>query len=128
MGFEMRGLQEGLVTRRKTLKELLEEEEPQCRTREGEMYVFDREILQTLAAVATEEEMGRLRLPINLRFHVGMEDQCSLDDEVAAGVLRRLEGFGKAYPFRDGKMWLPYSLGLELILKHRTAIQRIFVP
>ncbi|MEE9600183.1 MAG: hypothetical protein V3W22_00580 [Thermoplasmata archaeon] len=43
-------------------------------------------------------------------------------------MLRRLEGFGKAYPFRDGRMWLPYSIGFELVRKYPTAFQGIFAP
>lgn len=124
----MKGLHQGIVVRRRRLQELLQEEEPQCKTREGDVYLFDKEVLERLAAVATAEEKASLRLPMILRFHADMEGHCSIDDESAGEVLRRLEGFGKAYPFRDGKMWLPHSLGLELVLKYPTAIQTIFVP
>jgi uncharacterized protein (UPF0216 family) len=128
MALEMRGIQQGLVVRRRSLRDLLQEDKPQCTTREGDPYLFDPAVLEKLAEVTTEEERAKLRLPITLRFLSDMEGHCTVDDPIAAEVLRRLEGFGKAYPFRDGRMWLPYSLGLELILKYPTAIQRLFVP
>jgi uncharacterized protein (UPF0216 family) len=128
MAMEMRGLQQGLVVKKRSLKDLLQEGNPQCTTRDGDPYHFDKEVLEKFATVTSKDERAQLSLPVTLRFHVEPEDHCTLDDALAAEVLRRLEGFGKAYPFRDGKMWLPSSLGLELILKYRTAIQRLFVP
>ncbi len=121
----MGGLHQGLVTRKRTLQDLLEDEEPKCVTREGEDYAFQGEVLDKLASVTSEYERGRLRLPITLRFHADLQDQASLDDQLAAGVLRRLEGFGKAYQFREGRMWIPYSLALQLLMDYPTAFQRI---
>lgn len=128
MALEMRGLAHGLVTRRKSLAELLQEERPGCRTKEGDDYLFEVEVLRRFAAVTSPEEQAQLRLPITLTFHAEMGDQCCLDDETAAEALRRLEHFGKAYPFRDDRMWLPYALGLELLMKYPTAFQRMLVP
>lgn len=122
---EMGVLHQGLVVKRKSLQDLLGEEEPRCVTREGKDHVFDRESLEALAAVTTPEERGKLRLPITFRFHADLRNETSLDDETAAGVLRRLEGLGKAYPFREGRMWIPYSLALQLLLKYPTVFQRI---
>lgn len=128
IGLEMRGLHLGLVTRKKTLERLLEADTPRCVTRDGEEYLFDREELGQLAAVASAEERQRLRLPVTLRFHADLDNQASLEDELAARVLRRLAGVEKAYPFRDGRAWFPYSLGLEFTLKYPTAVQRLLLP
>ncbi len=126
LGFEMRGIHRGLVTRKRSLQQLLQQEVPRCTTKEGEDYLFEKDVLLRFAEVTSREEREKLRLPISLYFHAEMEGQCRLDDELAGDVLRRLEGFGKAYPFRDGKMWLPYSIGLELTVKYPTAVQRLF--
>lgn len=128
VGLEMGGLHRGLVTRRKSLARLLEEEDPRCTTRDGEAYPFDRDDLRKLAAVTSEEERGRLRLPITLRFHGDLENQVSVEDELAAAVLRRLAGVERAYPFREGRAWFPYSLGLEFTLRYPTAVQRLLLP
>jgi len=126
--FEFRTIHSALVTKRKTLKELLSEDSPQCVTREGQVHFFDKEELKRIKSATSEDEEGVLRLPINLHFSLEMENQCYFSDEVASKVLRRLEGFGEAYPYRNGKMWIPYSLGMELLMKYRTVMQRIFLP
>lgn len=128
MALEMRSLHAGLVVRKRSLAELLREEAPQTATRDGEVHAFDPAILRRVTEVTTEEERARLRLPVTLRFHLSLEDACSLEDELAAEVFRRLEGFGKAYPFREGRAWLPYSLGLALLLRYPTVVQRLLVP
>lgn len=122
---EMGKLHQGLVIRRRTLQDLLEDEEPRCVTREGEDHVFDREVLEKLAAVTSMEERGKLRLPLTLQFHADLQNQASLDDQLAAEVLRRLERFGKAYQFRKGRMWIPYSLAMQLLMNYPTVFQRI---
>lgn len=128
IALEMRGINRGLVVKRRLLADLLREVEPQAVTREGEPYLFGAGELARLETATTREEQGRLRLPITLRFHFDLENQCSLDDELATAVFRRLEGFGKAYPFREGRAWLPYALGLDLVRRYPTVLQRVLVP
>lgn len=82
--------------------------------------------LRRWAQRSSEEEQGRLRLPLTLNFDPEVHDSCFLDDEVGAAVLRRLEGFDRAYPWRDGRMWIPYSLGFELLGPYPTTLQRPF--
>ena len=42
-------------------------------------------------------------------------------------MLRRLESFGPAFPFRDGRMHLPLSLGVDLVSRYRGALQQVFL-
>ncbi|MFQ5986630.1 MAG: DUF61 family protein [Thermoplasmata archaeon] len=127
VGLEMGRLAHGLVSRTRSLGQLLEEEHPRTTTREGESYAFDKKVLQGLAAVTSDEERDRLRLPITLRFHADLENQASVEARLAATVLRRLAGVERAYPFREGRAWFPYSLGLEFLLQYPTAVQRILL-
>jgi hypothetical protein len=50
-----------------------------------------------------------------------------VSDETAAEVLRRLEDFGEAYPYRDGTTWLPNPLAYTLLMKYATAIPGLFL-
>ena len=43
-------------------------------------------------------------------------------------MLRRLESFGPAYNFKDGKMWIPASIGLDILRRYGLIIQRLFLP
>ena len=54
-----------------------------------------------------------------------VEDAAYVTDELAADVLHRLEGWGEAYVYRDGKMWLPQSLAVDILLRYGGALQRL---
>jgi len=123
--FELARVNRGVVIRKKMLSVLLKEEMPQCTTREGEPYIFDRDVLRRLAAVLREGE--DLQLPMTIHFSTTANDASYLSEETAAEVLRRLEDFRDAYPYRDGKMWLPNSLAYTLVMKYATAIQGLFL-
>lgn len=125
---EMSTVHKGMVTRKRSLEKILKMEDPHCLTREGQRHVFDSGILDDLAGAVPKEKRSMLKLPITLFFDLKVENQCYISDEVAADAIRAVEGYGDVYPFRDGKMWLPYSIGMELIRKYRGAIQQLFLP
>ena len=124
---ESRTLNAALVTSKKSLAALLREDRPSCRTREGEEWPIDRGALERLAAACDPGDAEALRLPIALHFSSELEDACYLTDEIAAAVLRRAEAFGPAFPFREGRMHLPASLGVDLVSRYRGAIQQVFL-
>ena len=94
-------------------------------TKDGAPYEVDRAVLERLAASCTREERARLRLPVTIHFSGESEDSAYIIDPLAAEVLHRLEGWGAAYPFRDGRMGLPQSLAVDLLSKYRGALQRL---
>ena len=124
---ESRNLNTGLVTAKKSLAALLREERPSCRTRDGGEWSMDKAVLVRLSGSVEQGGSDALRLPITLHFASDLEDACYLTDEVAAAVLRRAEGFGPAFPFREGRMVLPASLGVDLVSRYKGAIQQVFL-
>ena len=124
---ESRNLNAGLVTAKRSLAALLPEERPSCRTREGDEWPIDRGVLERLSAAVGPGEAEGLRLPIALHFASDLEDSCVVTDAVAAAVLRKVEGFGAAFPFREGRMLLPASLGVDLVSRYKGAIQQVFL-
>lgn len=116
-----------LVTAKKSLAALLREAEPSCTARSGDPWPIDRGALDRLAAACGPGDAEGLRLPISLHFSVELGDGCYLTDPVAAEVLRRAESFGPAFPFRDGRMHLPVSLGVDLVSRYKGAIQQVFL-
>ncbi len=125
---EISTVHKGLVTRRKSLKSLLKMDDPHCLTREGQRHVFDKEVLNDLAEATPREKHSTLMLPITLSFDLKVRNECYISDEIAAQTLRGVEGYDRVYPFRNGKMWLPHSIGMELIRKYKGAIQQLFLP
>jgi len=124
---ESRNLNAGLVTAKKSLETLMREDRPSCRTRDGEEWPIDRAGLTRLAAACGPGEAEVLRLPLAVHFSSELEDACYITDDIAAAVLRKAEGFGPAYPFREGRMYLPLSLGVDLVSRYKGAIQQVFL-
>ena len=124
---EYASLNASLVTTKKSLAALLREAEPTCTTRGGDVWPIDRTALERLETACRPGEADLLRLPVSLHFSTDLEDACYLTDPVAGEVLRRAESFGPAFPFRDGRMHLPLSLGVDLISRYKGAIQQVFL-
>jgi uncharacterized protein (UPF0216 family) len=124
---EFRRLNAGVVTKRRPLQALLDEAEPRLETRDGEGFLLDEAVLPRYAAVTDPAERRALRLPINVHFTGDATAECYVSEELAAEVLRRLEGWEQAYPFREGRMWLPVSLAVDLIRRHGGAVQAIYL-
>lgn len=127
MRWESDRLNAGFVTRPKSLRALLDDASPALETREGDRFDVDRDILVRIAAVCSPSDRERLRLPITLHFSADVGDAAYVTDDLAADVLHRLEGWGDAYPHRDGRMWLPRSLAVDLLLRYDGAIQRLLL-
>ncbi len=126
ISLELGRLNAGLVVERKSLARLLTETEPTCVTREGGQHAFDRVALARLAGVLTSAEAEALRLPILLFATGDVEDHVLLSEEVAAKALRALENYGAAFPYRDGKMYLPHSLAVDLVRRSGGTVQLAF--
>lgn len=122
---EVGRLNANLVVEKKSLTRLLKEPEPGARTREGNLHTFDPAALVRFAAVLSADEASDLRLPLTLLVR-GDTDDARLADEIGAKALRAIEGFGQAFPFRDGRMALPYSLAIDLVRRHGGVLQIAF--
>lgn len=127
MRWEADRLNVGTVVRPKTLHALLAEPSPRLTTREGEDVELDRSVLNRIAGACRSPNEERLRLPITLHITADVSDSAYVRDELAAEVLRRLEGWGPAYPYRDGKMWIPLSIAMDLVLRYRGAVQPLLL-
>jgi len=126
LSFELGRLNAGLVTAKKSLAVLLAEPRPACATREGVEHSFEREALDRLAGVLGPEERDALRLPITLFVRGDLEDTAFVSDPLGARALREAERFGSAFPYRDGKMYLPHSLAVDLARRSGGTLQIAF--
>ncbi len=126
ISLELGRINAGLVVERKSLASLRSETHPACRTREGESHPFERGALDRLAEVMTQQEADALRLPIILFATGDVEAHVYVSDELAAKALRALEKFGAAFPFREGRMYLPHSLAVDLMRRSGGTVQLAF--
>lgn len=126
ISLELGRINAGLVVERKGLARLRAEERPSCTTREGGAHPFERASLDRLAAALTAAEAEALRLPITLFATGDLEDHVYLSDEIAAKALRVTERYGAAFPFREGRMYLPHSLAVDLVHRSGGTVQLAF--
>lgn len=126
ISFELGRLNAGLVVEKKSLARLRNEVRPMCRTREGEEHAFDPAVLERFAAVLTTDEAEALRLPITLFVSGDLEDTVYVSEETAARALRQVERFGEAFPYREGRMYLPHSLAVDLVRRSGGTVQLAF--
>lgn len=124
MRWEFDHLNLGIVTKPKSLRTLLEPD-AHLETRDGDSYDVDRAVLTRLADACSPPEREGLRIPITIHFTADVPDTAYVIDELAANVLHRLEGWGPAYPYRDGKMWIPASVAVDILLRYGGALQRL---
>ncbi len=126
ISLELGRLNAGLVAERKSLAFLRREARPVCRTRDGDEHPFDPAALERLAAVLSDAEAEALRLPITVFVTGDLEDTAYIAEETAAKALRTLEKFGAAFPYREGRMYLPHSLAVDLVRHSGGTIQLAF--
>lgn len=124
---EYASLNRGLVTKKKSLRALREEPIPVCTARDGTPWSFDAAVLDRLAAHCTKLEAEELMLPISVHVSADLPDVGYVPDPLGAAVLRSTEGFGAAFPYRDGRMYLPLSLAIDLISRYKGALQQVFL-
>jgi uncharacterized protein (UPF0216 family) len=123
LSLEVGRVNDGLVVERKSLRRLLDEPKPTCRTRGGHEVVLDRAALERLAAAVPRHERDVLRLPITIFVSGDLEDSAYISEELAAKTIRKMEGFEAAFPFRDGRMYLPHSLAVDLVRRSGGTLQ-----
>lgn len=126
ISLELGRLNAGLVVERKSLAVLRREPRPACRTREGEEHAFDPAALERLAQVLSDRDAEALRLPITVFVTGDLEDSAYVAEELAAQALRATEGFGPAFPYRAGRMYLPHSLAVDLVRRSGGTLQLAF--
>jgi len=126
MRWEFDKLNVGIVTHPRSLQSILRDD-ASLETKEGERYHIDRGTLDRLASACSGTERERLRLPVTIHFSADVQDSAYVIDGLAAEILRRLEAWDAAYPYRDGKMWLPQSLAVDLLLRYGGALQRLML-
>lgn len=120
---EIGKINRGIVAERRTLAQLLEEDKPSSKTRDGKDYVFDKAIIEMLGDKLPWEVREKLKLPILFFTDIRIEDSCFLNDKIALKALQLLGELGKMREFREGKVWVGKSIAYSILKKYPTAVQ-----
>jgi uncharacterized protein (UPF0216 family) len=123
MGMEIARINDGIVAGRRSLADLLDEEDPKGVTRGGGEYHFNRETLATLASRLPGAIRGALKLPILFFFDVDVRDSCYLADGTAVEALRALGDLGEGRRLSGGRLWVARAIAFAIARKYPTAVQ-----
>jgi len=123
MGMEIARINDSIVVGRRSLSELLSEEDPKAVTRGGGEYHFSRETLAALEGRLPEEIRGALKLPILFFFDVDVRDSCFLADGTAVEALRALGDLGEGRKVTGGRLWVARAIAFAIARKYPTAVQ-----
>jgi uncharacterized protein (UPF0216 family) len=123
MKLEIGRINEGMVSERKTLSQLLMEETPSSVTRAGKEYQFDLAVLQQIAKAIPAPLQDRLRLPILFYADIEVPNSCYLTDPVAVTVLQNLGEISSLREMRKGRLWVARPIAYSIFRKFPTAIQ-----
>ncbi|RLI92364.1 MAG: hypothetical protein DRO95_02510 [Candidatus Altiarchaeales archaeon] len=118
----------GALARQKTLYELLGEERPHSITNSGHIYIFDKNVLMRVASLIPRFRYDELKLPIYLYVDLNVPDQYYINNELQAEVFKKLGNLGDGYQFRDGKLWIPRSIGRQIHRQYPTILQYFWLP
>ena len=123
MRVEVGKLNDGLVSERKNLAQLLVEEIPASRTKSGDEHVFDKDILEELGNKLPADLHRKLKIPIIFFSDNRVPDSCYLNDPVALQALQILEEMSKMRRMQQGKLWIGRSIAYAIMKKYPGVMQ-----
>ncbi|MDW7732624.1 MAG: DUF61 family protein [Methanolobus sp.] len=123
MRLEVSKINEGIVTERKSLAQLLIQERPASKTKSGEEHLFDKETLTFLHDKLPRELHYKLKLPILFFYSMNVPDSCYLKDASALEALQVLGDLSKMRRMQQGKLWVGKSIAYGIMKKYPTVVQ-----
>jgi uncharacterized protein (UPF0216 family) len=123
MQLELGRMNDGVVSERKTLAELVREDRPVSITRAGREYRFNREMIALLAGHLPADIHARLKLPVLFFFDSTVNDSCFLVDEPAFRALLHLGELSPLREMENGRLWVGKPIVFALMRKYPTIIQ-----
>jgi uncharacterized protein (UPF0216 family) len=123
MRTEVNKINEGIVTERKSLAQLLQEEKPASRTKTGSEYFFNEEVLRLLKEKLPADLQYELRLPVIFFSNPSVPDSCYINDSHALHALQALGDLSGMRRMHQGKLWVGRAIAYSLMKKYPTAVQ-----
>lgn len=123
MRVEVGKINDGLVSERKSLAQLLMEERPASRTKSGDEHVFDKDILEELGSKLPTDLHRKLKIPIIFFSDNRVPDSCYLNDPMALEALQILGEMSKLRRMQKGKLWIGRSIAYAIMKKYPGAVQ-----
>jgi uncharacterized protein (UPF0216 family) len=122
--FEMAKINSGIVTKKRSLKELMEEEVPQTKAKDESIYYFNKDALLDLKN-GLPKDMHSIMLPINFYISLDIRSSVYIADKPSLFALKYLGEVPHDAELVDGRYWMSKTLILDLMKKRPSIIQLI---
>ncbi len=122
--FEMAKINSGIVTKKRSLKELLKEKVPQTKAKDECIYYFNKDALHELEN-ELPKDMHSIMLPINFYISLDIRSSVYIADKPSLSVLKQLGEVPHDAELAEGRFWMSKTLILDLMKKRPTIIQLI---
>ena len=127
MRTEMNKMNDGIVSERKSLAQLLLEEKPTARTKGGKDHFFDTTTLRNLSEKLPKNLHDKLKLPILFFFDNHVPDSCYLNDAHALQTLQTLGEISRLLTMQQGRSWVGRSIAYSIMKRYPTVVQIVMV-
>jgi uncharacterized protein (UPF0216 family) len=118
---EVHEVNKSTVTKGRRLRDLLSEDEPSARKRDGEDHVFDVDVLERLHDALSPLVRANVRFPITIYFDHQTETGAYIAHEWAIEAVEQLDVTETSE--REGKLWLSRSKAIQIAREYETAFQ-----
>lgn len=123
MRTEINKMNESIVFERKSLVQLLQEENPSTKTKAGKDHFFETSTLKNLGEKLPKNLQEKLKLPILFFFDNEVPDSCYLNDAYALEALQALGEISRLRTMQQGRLWVGRSIAYLIMKKYPTAVQ-----
>lgn len=120
--FEMARINSGIVTKKKTLEELVKGEMPKTEAKDGSEYYFNKDALLSLEN-ELPKEMHSIMLPLSFYTSLDVRGSVYIGDKSSLMVLKHLGEVPKDAELMDGRYWMGKTLATDLMRRRPTIIQ-----
>lgn len=120
--FEMTKINSGIVTKKKALKELVKEENPQTVAKDGSVYYFNKDALLNLERLLPKE-VHSILLPISFYTSLDVKGNVYVAEKSSLTALKHLGEVPKDAELVDGRYWIGKALANDLMKRRPTIIQ-----
>jgi len=123
---QLKSLNTGMVSQKKSLDTLLEEDDPSVKKRDGGIHYFEEDHLQRVDDVVPIHKKDELNLPI-IVYNDPSLDRCYVKGKIEGKVVKEMIGL-KNKNIQGEKIWFSKPLIADLIREYDDLFQFVWTP
>lgn len=123
---QLKTLNTGMVSQKKSLKRLLEETKPSVKKRDGDMHHFEKDHLKEVEEAVPLHKKDELKLPIII-YNDPSLDRSYVKGKVEGVIVKRIVGLENKTVKRD-KTWFSKPLVADMIREYDDIFQFVWTP